>query len=90
MIQKQIIIEHLRKIRNENFEGGWIRGFKLHGLETHFGFIGSSGERRARELFNEGSLEKRMNEGFVEYRYKANEAEEQVHMDKLNREVSMI
>lgn len=48
---------------------GWVAGYRLRSLQTPLGFIGSSGDRRARELAEEGRIETRMQGRFVAYRH---------------------
>jgi len=65
LTQKQLIINQLKVI------GGWIAAFKLQSVETIDGnWIGSSGSRRCRELYEAGLIERRLNGRYVEYKYK--------------------
>lgn len=64
MTQKEMIKEHLAA------QGGWVRGYELRGKETQFGFLGSQGDRRARELAQAGEISHRIEDGFAEYRAK--------------------
>lgn len=65
MNQRTIILDYLDTLYPE-----WIAGYKLHGLSTAFGFIGSRGERNARDLRAEGLLESKIIGKFVYYRIK--------------------
>ena len=65
MKQRAIILDYLDDLYPE-----WLPGYKLHGLSTVHGFIGSRGERTARDLRAEGVLESKMIGKFVHYRVK--------------------
>lgn len=66
-----IITLHLADI------GDWVAGYQLSKLQTKWGWVGSSGERRARELAEAGehivkgmvyTIERRQIAKYVEYR----------------------
>jgi hypothetical protein len=61
--QKEIIVKHL------NRWGGWMPEYLLRSVSTNFGWIGSQGDRRVRELVEEGILEHRINGKYAEVRY---------------------
>ena len=66
MTQEKIIIKYL-----EAHYPNWIPGFRFHGLDTEWGFIGSRGERTLREMREDGIVERQLNEkGFAIYRVK--------------------
>lgn len=65
MKQRSIILDYLDDVYPE-----WTPGYKLHGLPTTHGFIGSRGERTARDLRAEGLIEHKMIGKFVYYRIK--------------------
>jgi hypothetical protein len=65
LTQKQAIISYLRWVND------WIPSYKLRSLETPFGWIGIQGDRRARELAQEGKIDHKI-EGKYSY-YKAKE-----------------
>lgn len=69
--QHQIIIDHLFQIwrGTSNKDYAWVHGYELQGVRLNAGWIGSSGMRRARELAEKGTIEKREREGMVEYRH---------------------
>lgn len=48
----------------------WVRSYDLEKVSTPWGWIGSSGSRRARELAKEGEIEHRITSGYAEYRAK--------------------
>jgi hypothetical protein len=48
--------------------GLWTRAYDLEKVNTAWGWIGSSGSRRARELAEEGKIERRISQGYCEYR----------------------
>lgn len=64
MSMKEKILKTLKKMNGE-----WIYGYELHGMTTDYGKLGSSAERRARELHEEGKLERRKFNGKAQYRY---------------------
>lgn len=47
---------------------GWVPSYNLEKVETPWGFIGTSGLRRCRELVAAGKIEKREQGKFVWYR----------------------
>ena len=63
--QESIILDHLDDLYPE-----WTPGYRLHGLATTHGWIGSRGERTARELRAEGKLEAKVIGKYVHYRVK--------------------
>lgn len=63
MNQQEIILHHL-----EDHYPNWYPGYLLHGLETPYGFIGSRGERNARQMRSEGKLERQIIDNKVYYR----------------------
>jgi len=64
MTYKQIILNYLQEV------GTWVEGFKLEKVQTKWGWLGSSGQRRARELAEEGKIERKVENGYVWYRAK--------------------
>lgn len=64
MTQKEILLKHLKDI------DCWIEEYKLRAVNTPHGWIGSSGDRRIRELAQEGIIERRMNGRYAEMRFK--------------------
>ena len=62
MTQPQIIL----KVLGES--GEWTLGYFLERVSTPYGWLGNSGMRRCRELYEEGLIERRVNGRFVEYR----------------------
>lgn len=65
MTQKEKIIEYLKQT------DGWVQGYKLCSVRVlDDQWIGSQGDRRARELAEAGILERRINGKYAEYRYK--------------------
>ena len=62
MSYKEKIIKTLEE------QGDWLPSFKLINTETPYGWIGASGDRRARELAEKGIIERRLNGKYVEYR----------------------
>lgn len=67
MSYKQKIINHLKD--NLGIGDGFVRAYNLEKVQTKWGWIGSSGSRRARELAEEGLIERRVTDGYAEYRY---------------------
>ena len=50
--------------------GQWTFGYNLEKVETKYGWIGSSGMVRCRELERAGKIEKRGEGRYIQYRYK--------------------
>lgn len=64
LTQSQIILAHLRDCKE------WIYGYNLQKVATKYGFLGSSGDRQARALAEEGKIERRHIGKYAEYRTK--------------------
>jgi hypothetical protein len=73
--QWHVIVAYLHYSRNCE----WVPTFKLQGVETDFGFIGSSGEQRVRELARNapgippeliGKIEKKREGKYEYFRYR--------------------
>jgi len=64
MTQKKAIIEYLKFIKT------WVPAYDLRGVNTQFGFLGHQADRRCRELYNEGKIDRKENpeNGFVYYK----------------------
>jgi len=62
MTYHQIIVKYLEEY------GDWIEGYKLSKVETNFGYLGSSAERRLRELAERGEIERKQEGKYVYYR----------------------
>jgi len=62
MTQKDVIIRWL------SIQDDWIPSFKLRGISTPFGFIGSQGDRRCRELFEAGKIQRKLIGKYVYYK----------------------
>ena|SRR3990167_4418720 len=71
MSQKQLIVKYLRSVWEayDIKEYCWIKAYQLRGKQTQYGFLGHQADRRARELANEGLLERRIKDGYAEYRF---------------------
>lgn len=65
MTQSNIILNVLRENRGE-----WFESYKLVKLSTKWGFLGTSADRRARELAEEDRIEVRHIGKYVQYRAK--------------------
>lgn len=63
LTQKDIVLKCLQKN-----EGKWFEGFRFTKVETPFGWLGSEGDRRARELAEEGMIERKHEKGYSWYR----------------------
>jgi hypothetical protein len=50
--------------------GGWVASYEFICKDTIYGWIGSSGDRRARELVAEGVLERKHDGKYAWYRIK--------------------
>lgn len=64
MTQHQIILKTLKDF------GDWVPSYQLVKTDTEHGFLGTSGDRRARELYEEGLIGRRHNGKYAEYRAK--------------------
>lgn len=65
MTQKEIITEYLKSLNGE-----WVKEYNLRAVHTPYGWIGSSGDRRCRELAEEGIIERRISGKYAEMRIK--------------------
>lgn len=65
LTQKQIILSLLRDEPNK-----WFWSYDLQKISTKYGWLGTSGDRRARELREEGRLESISEGKYEKYRYK--------------------
>ena len=61
LTQREIILNLLRS------EDKWFCSYELLKVNTKWGWIGSQGDRRARELAEEGIIEVRHNGKYAEY-----------------------
>lgn len=66
---RRIIVKYLKSIREQNWDEGWVEGFRLRGTNTPFGWIGTQGDKRARELALEGKIERKYRNRYAVYRY---------------------
>ena len=64
------IIEHYLKMLRDGGTQGWVVGHQLRSVETPYGFIGSQGDRRCREMAQARILERKIENGLVYYRYR--------------------
>lgn len=69
--QRQIILNLLQ----ENPEK-WFNSYELLKANTVYGFLGSQGDRRARELAKDGLIEVRHEGKYAQYRAKENKLKE--------------
>lgn len=60
---KGIIVRYLQKQPDK-----WFWGYELEKVSTPYGWIGTQGQRRARELAEDGKLDRRIKDGLVQYR----------------------
>ena len=60
--QKAIILSFLRS------SGGWVPSWDLEKKNTQWGWIGTSGGRRCRELYEGGTIEREIRGRYVYYR----------------------
>jgi hypothetical protein len=67
MTQKQIIL----KILKENND--WVPSYDLVKRATKYGWIGTSGDRRARELTEMGLVERKEEGPYAYFRFKPSE-----------------
>lgn len=88
-----IICLHLAELND------WVPSFALSKVQTAFGWIGSSGERRARELAEDAlkglsheykgtlyKVERRQNGKYAEYRVVSKPKPHVVYLEKINAE----
>ena len=64
MTQKQIILNKLQESKD------WTPAWDLEKVSTKWGWIGTSGSRRARELAVEGKIDHKIEGGYAWYRAK--------------------
>lgn len=69
MTQKEIILKYLEHLHLGDREGGWVYEYRLRSIHTPFGWLGSQGDRRCRELAQEGKLERKKDGKYAMYRY---------------------
>lgn len=62
LTQKKILLNVLEETDD------WMPGHELIRRNTPWGCLGSEADRRLRELAQEGKIERRMVDGYVEYR----------------------
>lgn len=62
--QKEIILAYL------DCDGGWVAGFSLVNRGTVWGWLGSSGSRRARELEEDGKILRELRGKYAYYKTK--------------------
>lgn len=65
--QKEIILKYL------NWKQDWIPSYELVKKDTEWGYLGSSADRRARELYEEGKIDRRIIKKYAEYHCKQGE-----------------
>ena len=63
MTDKEIILKYLEYLNDWEFE------YKIHGINTPFGFIGARGDRNVRQLIKDGKLEKKLEGKYRMVRY---------------------
>ncbi len=51
----------------------WVKEYDLEKVNTNWGFLGTSGGRRARELAEVGMIERRISGKYAEFRAKVEE-----------------
>lgn len=71
---KEIIIRLLQKNPDR-----WYWGYELEKANTPYGWIGTQGQRRARELAEDHKIDKRLKDGLVQYRI--HKPQTQLHFD---------
>jgi len=73
--------------------GDWVPSYSLSKVQTKFGWCGSSGERRARELAEDGAheykgiiyiIERRQIGKFAEYRVLSKPKPRTIYVEKIN------
>ena len=81
MIQKEILIKYLQDAED------WIPSYKLRSINTNSGFLGSQGDRRARELFEDDKIERKMIGKYVYYKAKKPVRIEKLFIPVLNKTI---
>ena len=61
--QKEIIVRHLKTSYPD-----WIPAYKLCSIDTQFGWLGNQGDRRCRELAEDGIIERKLIGRFAHYK----------------------
>lgn len=83
--QKAIIFDHLRKLRIDDPNGGWVHTWDVVKVTTPFGYVKIGGDRRIREMASPTTdifdpyykvLERRGEGKYEQYRYKFTKEEE--------------
>lgn len=64
MTQQAIILKTLQDVND------WVPSYRLVKIDTEYGWLGTSGDRRARQLHEEGFIDRRHNGKYAEYRIK--------------------
>jgi hypothetical protein len=64
MTQRNILLNVLREAV------GWVKSYELVKINTRFGWLGISIDRQARELAENGIIDRRQVGKYAEYRYK--------------------
>ena len=52
--------------------GTWVMGYDLEKVRTRYGWIGTCGGRRCRELAAEGKIDHEIRDGYACYKAKSN------------------
>lgn len=79
--QKEIILKYLE------WKKDWIPSYELVKKDTEWGYLGTSAGRRARELAEEGKIERRIVKKYAEYKYKENDGHITIPVFIDNRQV---
>ena len=61
--QVKIVVDYLKS----NYPH-WIPAYKLRSIDTEFGWLGSQGDRRCRELAEKGTIERKLIGKYANYR----------------------
>lgn len=69
MKDKRSLKTHIRYLIYDEYPN-WVHGGRLQRLAFELGYLPENAARRGRELVKEEILEKRLNKGSVEYRYR--------------------
>ena len=66
--------------------GGWVHKGRIEERSKEWGYLAETGDRRCRELVNEGILEKKEERGSVLYRYAKNEIKKEEQAENIRPE----
>jgi len=78
----QIVLDYLRD------KNDWVVSWKLIKVDTPFGWLGSSGDRTARRLYEKGKLERKRDGKYSYYRIKPSNFLEELNKLKNDKPIA--